>query len=252
VTALTESAAPPRASPSSFVEGDALLERERDVHRFLPRHGVQDEEDVGRLRRVAHALELVHQLLVHVQAAGGVEDDHIEPGGAGGIHAESGRSDGVVGIRRVHGDLDLPSELLELVDRRRALQVARDERGPLALAPEHERQLGGGRRLARALQAREQDHRGRLAEREPGVAGPHQRGQLLVDDLDHLLTGRQAPEHVLAEGSLLHGGGEVLRDLEVHVGLEQRETDLAHRLRDRFLVEPATPAEAAEGALDPV
>ena len=82
VTAFTESAAPPRASPSSFVstiavERDALLERPRDVDRFLPRHRVEDEQHVQRLDRVPDARELVHQRLVDVQAAGGVDDHDV-------------------------------------------------------------------------------------------------------------------------------------------------------------------------------
>ena len=52
------------------------------------------------------------------------------------------------------------------------------------------------------------------------------------------------------ERALLHGCREALRDLEVDVGLEQREADLAHRLRDRLLVEPAAAAEAAERRLE--
>src|SRR5262249_11002920 len=54
--------------------------------------------------------------------------------------------------------------------------------------------------------------------------------------------------HLLADGALAHARHEVPHDLEVDIGLEQREPDLAHRARDRLLVEPALPAQAAEGA----
>ena len=54
---------------------------------------------------------------------------------------------------------------------------------------------------------------------------------------------------VLAERLLAHAGDEVADDGEVDVGLEQREPDLAHRARDRLLVELALLAEVAEGAL---
>ena len=47
----------------------------------------------------------------------------------------------------------------------------------------------------------------------------------------------------------LTAADEVLDDVEVDVGLEQRETDLAHRLRDRLLVERPARAEAAENGL---
>ena len=82
VTALTESAAPPRASPSSFVittPSNAIRSwnASRDVHRLLAGHRVEDEQHVVRLRLVAHARELLHQRLVDVQPAGGVEDDDV-------------------------------------------------------------------------------------------------------------------------------------------------------------------------------
>ncbi len=71
-----------------------------------------------------------------------------------------------------------------------------------------------------------------------------------MHDLHHLLAGREAPEHVLAQRALAHVGDEALDDLEVDVRLEQREADLAHRARDRLLVERAAPAKVAEGALE--
>ena len=70
-----------------------------------------------------------------------------------------------------------------------------------------------------------------------------------MDDLHDLLAGRQALEDVLAERPLADARDEVADDREVDVGLEQREADLAHRARDRLLVEPALLAQVAEGAL---
>ena len=70
-----------------------------------------------------------------------------------------------------------------------------------------------------------------------------------MDDLHDLLARRQAPRHVGAERARLDPGDEVAHDLEVDVGLEQRQADLAHRLRDRVLVELAAPPEVAEGRL---
>ena len=55
VTWRTDSAAPPRASPSSLVRmtpvsGSALVERARDVDRVLALHRVDDEQRLDRLR----------------------------------------------------------------------------------------------------------------------------------------------------------------------------------------------------------
>jgi hypothetical protein len=51
---------------------------------------------------------------------------------------------------------------------------------------------------------------------------------------------------LFAEGAHADGGDELLDDAEVDVGLEQGEPDLAHRARDRLVVEHAAPAQVAE------
>ncbi len=152
---------------------------------------------------------------------------------------------------RVDRDLDLPAQLLELLDRSRPLEVGGDEGRLLALLAEEQGELRRGGRLSRSLQAREEDDRRRPAgERELRAPAPHQRGQLLVDDLHDLLPRRQALEHVLAERALAHALDELLDDLEVDVRLEQREPDLAHRARDGLLVERAALADVPEGRLE--
>ena len=250
-----------RGSPASVavelrhddaVEGDALLERARDVDGFLARHGVEHEQDVQRLRRLRDPLELGHELLVDVQAAGGVEDHDVEAVPASGVDSALGGCDRVVRVERIDGNLDLPPELLELIDRGRSLEVACDESRALPLTAQEECELGGGCRLSRALEPREEYDRGRLPEREPGVARAHERRQLLVHHLHDLLSRREALQDVLPERTLLDRRREVLRDLEVDVGLEQREAHLAHCLGDRLLVEPAAATEATQGALQPV
>ena len=78
----------------------------------------------------------------------------------------------------------------------------------------------------------------------------HQRGQLLVHDLHHLLARVESLQDLLAARALPDLRDEVLDDLEVDVGLEQRKADLAHGLRDLLVVEPALAAEVAEGVLE--
>ena len=73
-----------------------------------------------------------------------------------------------------------------------------------------------------------------------------------MDELDDLLAGVEALEDVVAERGGLHARDEVLHDLEVDVGLEEGEPDLAHRLVDGVLVEPLGTAEVAQGRLEPV
>ena len=71
----------------------------------------------------------------------------------------------------------------------------------LALLGVHARQLGGRRRLARALQPDQHDDRRRVRRRgQPVPAAPEQLDELVVDDLDDLLGRRERLEDVLADG----------------------------------------------------
>ena len=72
------------------------------------------------------------------------------------------------------------------------------------------------------------------------------------DDAHDHLPGSQALHDVLADCTLAHGGHEVLHDLEVDVGLEQREAYLAHGGVDVVLREPSLAGEVGEDVLESV
>ena len=145
------------------------------------------------------------------------------------------------------GDARLFPHDLELVDRRRAVDVAGDEQRALALVFKVQRQLGGMGGLTGALQAAHHDDRRGLAGKvQAGVFRAHQRGQLVVDDLDDHLRGREALEDLVPHRLGGDVGDELLGDLVVDVRLEQRETHLAHRLLDVALLEPPLVAHLFE------
>ena len=64
--------------------------------------------------------------------------------------------------------------------------------------------------------------------------------------------GSRPDEDPLPHAALLHLRDERLDDLEVDVGLEQREPDLAHRLVDVGLGELAAVADVGERRLEAV
>ena len=110
--------------------------------------------------------ELVHQRLVDLQPARGVDDDDVAAVRLGALETLARRDDRVGRLRPVDRNLELAPELLELVDRSRTLQVRGDERrGLLLVLPQVERELGGRGRLARALQAAQEDDGRRPPER---------------------------------------------------------------------------------------
>src|SRR5699024_8047984 len=90
---------------------------------------------------------------------------------------------------------DLFADDLELLDGRRAVNVAGDEERAVALFLKIAGELCRVGGLAAALEAAHQHDAGGLrGELNPGVAAAHEGGQLLVDDLDNLLGGGEAFE----------------------------------------------------------
>ena len=82
VTALTDSAAPPRASPSSFVRitPSKLATSANRCDTFTASWPVIASTTSSTLCgfvRLRILRELLHQLLVDVQPAGGVDDQHV-------------------------------------------------------------------------------------------------------------------------------------------------------------------------------
>ena len=223
-----------------------------DVHCVLAGHGVDHQQHRVRPHPLLDPGQLLHQRLVDVQAAGGVDDQHVLAVARGLVERPAGDVDRIaVGALLVDRGTGLRADLDELLDRRRPVDVARRDRdrGAVLLA-QHLGQLGRGRRLARALQAGHQDDGGRARrEGQPRRRAAHQLGELLVDDLDHLLARVELLAHLDAQAAFLHGRRELLDDLEVDVGLQQRKPDLAHRGVDVVLGQGTALADALERSL---
>ena len=68
---------------------------------------------------------------------------------------------------------------------------------------EGQRELGGGGRLALALEAAQHEDGGAvLGEADAGIDRPHEGDEFVVDDLDDLLAGVDGAQHGLADGAL--------------------------------------------------
>ena len=223
-----------------------------DGDRVLTGHRVQDQQDLLRLQRRLHARHLLHHRLVDVEAAGRVQDHDVVTILRGVLHGRARDSHRVLLVAQGEdGRLDLLPHHLKLLDGARAIDVAGGQQRAPALLAQQVGELGAVRRLAAALEADQHDHR-RRARREvdPGLLAAQDRRQLLVDDLDDHLRGRQAFEHVPADRPLLHPPDEILDDAEVDVGLQQRQADLTQRLSDIRLRQGAFAAEALEDILE--
>ncbi len=202
-------------------------------------------------------LHLVHQLFVDVQAAGGVHDQRIAARVArlsASLSSEPShqRRAGYLAFWVAFIELGFNGlgDDLKLLAGRRAIDVHRDQHRAMAAFFEPCGQLARCGRLAGALQSGHQDHRGRLrGESEAGRVLAQQRDQLVADDLDDLLGGRERGQHFGADGLDADLLDQVADHVEVDVGFEQRHANLAQGVADVLFGERALAAKALEGAL---
>ncbi len=102
-------------------------------------------------------------------------------------------------------------------------------------------------RLSRTLQAdQHQDRRGRIVELQPRLRAAHQADQLVVNDLDNGLRGRQGRQHVGADRLLLDRVDELFGDRKVDVGLEQRDANFPRDFVDVGFGQPSATSEPLE------
>ena len=231
--------------------GEAL----RDLHRVLPGQTVDDEQGFGRVGGARHRLHFVHQLLVDVEAARGVEHQDV-------IALELRRLQRAVRYfhralprdDRQGRDVDLGAEDGELFLRSRAIDVERRHQHLFAvffLEPLGD--LRGRRRLARTLQADHHDDSGRGdGEVQFGGFGAEHFGQRVADDLDHLLPRGDRAQDIVADREFGDLIDEAAHDGQRDVGLEQGDSHFAHRGAHVGLGQRTATAELPENIAKPV
>jgi hypothetical protein len=228
-----------------------LGEARRDVDRVLAGQRVDDEQYLVRRGDFGDRLHLVHQRLVDVEAAGGVEDEDVIALKLCRLEGAPGDVDRLLaGDDRKGGDLGLLAEHPQLLLRRRPGDVERGHHHLLAgLLLQPLGDLGAGRRLARALKADHHHHRRRSdVDMKLGRIGAEHVDEGVVDDLDDLLAGRDRLQDLLADRGFRHLVDEVAHDRQGDVGFEQGDPNLAHRAANVRLVERAAAAQAVEHA----
>ena len=188
--------------------------------------------------------QLLHQRFVDVQAAGGVDDQHVLAVVPGAFDGFFGGLHRVLGALFKHGHAHLLAHHLQLLDGGGAVNIAGGQQGLFALLGQIPRQLGGHGGFTGALEAAEHVNRGNgRTPGELGIAAAHQSGQLLVHDLDHLLPGVQVGQNFRADAALGHLFDEILHHQVVHVGFQQGHADFAHGVLDVLLGQLALPGE---------
>ncbi len=200
------------------------------------------------------ALDLLHHVHVHDLPTRRVHDDEVVPAVPGLLDPTLGD---LLGPRprpfRVDRYGELAPDLLQLLDGRRAVRVARHQVGVLAELAHEECQLAGGGGLAVAVEAgKHHDRRRARGEGELVRGAAHEVRQLLVDDLHDLLARTERFGDLGTRRPLAHVGDELLYDAVVDVRLEEGQTDLARNLLYLVLCKVAAAADAVEGLVEPV
>ncbi len=176
-------------------------------------------------------LQLAHHLVADLQPPGRIQQHHVVCALAGAPHG-MGHD-----LRRRHArafavnrDVELFTQHLKLRHGGGPIRIGgHHQRAAVIALTQRQRQLGGGRRLACALQPHQHDHVRRGAGHIQLRRFAQRAQQLLVNDLHNLLRRRQAFHHLGADGPLSHARHQVLDNLEVDVGFQQRQTHLAQR-----------------------
>ena len=241
-------------------DGEAVVEGLGGVDGVLAGHGVGDEEDFGGVEELFELGHLVHEGFVDAEAAGGVDDEDVAgevAGFAAGFLGEAEDGVGVVvsvrGVELAFVELgaDGLGDDFELLAGGGAVDVDGDEQGAVAALFEPGGELAGGGGFAGALQAGHEDDGGGLGgEFEAGGVGAEGGDELVADDFDDLLGGGEGGGDFGAEGLGADVFDEVAGDVEVDVGLEEGDADLAEGVVDVLVGEGALAAEGLEGALE--
>ena len=148
---------------------------------------------------------------------------------------------------------NLAAKRCQLVGSGRAVDVARGEQRRAALLLEQVGQLYGRRGLTGALQTHKHDDVGdTVAKDEFALGGAEHLGELVEHDLDDVLRRRQRLHDLCGHAALLGLGDELLDDLKVDVGLEQRHTDVAHGRGDIGLGQLALAAQAVKCVVEAI
>ena len=154
----------------------------------------------------------------------------------------------LVRIRSENRNVNLLPERGELLDRRRPLQIAGDQPRRATLLLKQQRKLCRRSCFAGAVQSDDQNS-ARFAELKRRRIAAEQDRQFIVKNLNDLLTGRDAAQHGFAQRFFFDACDEVLRDLKIDVGFEQRQPHLAQRGVDVLLADFSVTAEVLKDLL---
>ena len=163
------------------------------VHRVLTNHGVYHQQNFVGVDRRLDVAQLVHQLLIHMEPAGCVQEHQVVAVLLGVSHRFLGDGHRIDLPHLEHRNVQLRTHHFQLLDGSGTVHVTGHQQGSAALfAPKEVGQLGSVGGLTSALETHHHDYRRRgVGVVELGSLAAHESGHLLVDDLDDHLRRSQ-------------------------------------------------------------
>ena len=218
----------------------------------LTRHAVGDEHDLVRMNGSFEALELLHHVVIDLQSTRGIDNDDTIPRALGLLDAVLRDLHDILRIALgVDRNVQLRAEGLQLVDGGGAIDVACDEARRAIFCFQAPRELRRRRRLSRSLKSDHHDDGWRNgAQLESFAPLAQHRGQLVIDNFDQLLAGRDRADLRNADRFLLDALEELAGELKVDVGLEEDAPDFAEAFLDVGLGKHAAAAQARKGRFE--
>ena len=141
---------------------EGIVKRFGGVDGVLTGHGINDQQDLVGRDLFFYVAQFIHQRLVDMQTAGGVDNDDVVAVILGVCNCFARRDHRFFGAIFKKRRACLSADDTQLLDCGRTVNIARDQHRAVTLPLEHCRKLAGMGGFARALQTAEHDDRRRL------------------------------------------------------------------------------------------
>ena len=232
-------------------QAQALVKLLGAANSILTCHGVRNQQNLGRRNRLADPFELHHHLVVDMQPPGGVYDYNVVPAVARitqsllrarqriGIPCGVEISQSVVG-----------AENSKLFHSRGTIDVHRKEQRGVVVFREPVTELCRRGGFSGTLEPNHQkDGRRLLVKLQLCLVAPQQLHQLVAHNFHYLLGGGQGIHDFLSQRALLYSSHEILRDLVMDVGIQQRIANLPSSLLEMAFGDTALASQVPKDLL---
>ena len=202
-----------------------------------------------------NALDLVHHLGIDVQPTCGIDDQHIFEPLAGGIERPLCDLERIfIALTGAELGPDLSGYGAQLLNSCRSVHVTTDHQHRFFLfLLQPAGKLGNTGGFTGALQTGHQNHRRRLGGQiEPFIGRAHELDQLIIDNLNQHLSGRQTLGHCLAERLFADILNKLTHHRQRHIRFQQRHAHGAQGVLNIVFAQTTLTAQIGQNRLEAI